>query len=120
MSLVFDGGVVSADHPESLGRADLDIAGENFRPVPAQGHDHGGSDADIVIFDPDKTATLGVKTLHMKMTTTRTRAYHAGRERDGHLARQSNDRARPLHQPRRRWHVSEAQRANLTDVTNTK
>ena len=40
MSLVYDGGVRTGTHlAQPLRRADVDVAGEDLRPVPAQGHD---------------------------------------------------------------------------------
>ena len=40
MSLVYDGGVRDGPHlAQPLRRAHLDVAGEDLRPVPAQGHD---------------------------------------------------------------------------------
>ncbi len=40
MSLVYDGGVRTGPHlAQPLRRAHVDVAGEDLRPVPAQGHD---------------------------------------------------------------------------------
>ena len=38
-----------------------------FGLFPRKGTVAVGSDADIVVFDPNATATLGVKTLHMNV-----------------------------------------------------
>ena len=35
-----------------------DRAGQDVRPVPAQGNDRAGSDADIVVFDPNVERTI--------------------------------------------------------------
>ena len=58
MSLVYDGGVrpgrISLNRFVEL---TLDVAGEDLRPVPAQGHDRASArDADIVVFDPEAGA----------------------------------------------------------------
>ena len=43
MSLVYDGGVRAGTHlAQPLRRADVDVAGEDLRAVPAQGHDRAG------------------------------------------------------------------------------
>src|SRR5688572_31318543 len=68
MSLVYDGGVrtgrmsinrfveVTATSPARI-----------FGLFPRKGTIAPGSDADIVVFDPNKTQTLSVKTLHMRV-----------------------------------------------------
>src|SRR4026209_1310605 len=68
MSLVYDGGV-------RTGRISLNrfveltstSPAKIFGLFPRKGTIAPGSDADIVIFDPNRTTTLGVKTLHMKV-----------------------------------------------------
>jgi dihydropyrimidinase len=68
MSLVYDGGV-------RAGRISLNrfveltatSPAKIFGLFPRKGTIAPGSDADIVIFDPEKTMTLGVRTLHMKV-----------------------------------------------------
>ena len=68
MSLVYDGGV-------RQGRISLNrfveltstSPAKIFGLFPRKGTIAPGSDADIVIFDPNRSATLGVKTLHMKV-----------------------------------------------------
>ena len=68
MSLVYDGGV-------RTGRISLNrfveltstSPAKIFGLFPRKGTIAPGSDADIVIFDPDKTTTLSVRSLHMKV-----------------------------------------------------
>src|SRR3989440_3032931 len=68
MSLVYDGGV-------RTGRISLNrfveltstSPAKIFGLFPRKGTIAPGSDADIVIFDPEKKARLGVKTLHMRV-----------------------------------------------------
>jgi len=68
MSLVYDGGV-------RTGRISLNrfveltstSPAKIFGLFPRKGTIAPGSDADIVIFDPEKRMTLGVKTLHMNV-----------------------------------------------------
>jgi dihydropyrimidinase len=68
MSLVYDGGVRS-------GRITLNrfveltstSPAKIFGLFPRKGTIAPGSDADIVVFDPNRTTTLSVKTLHMKV-----------------------------------------------------
>jgi dihydropyrimidinase len=54
------------DLAEPDGRAALDEPGEALRPVSAQGHDRCGSDADIVVFDPEKRVKISAATHHSK------------------------------------------------------
>ena len=68
MSLVYDGGV-------RTGRISLNrfveltstSPAKIFGLFPRKGTIAPGSDADIVIFDPNRTITLSAKTLHMKV-----------------------------------------------------
>jgi dihydropyrimidinase len=68
MSLVYDGGVRTGKI--SLNRF-VDLTSTSpakiFGLFPRKGTIAPGSDADIVIFDPNRTTTLGAKTLHMKV-----------------------------------------------------
>jgi dihydropyrimidinase len=68
MSLVFDGGVRTGKM--SLNRF-VEVTSTSpakiFGLFPRKGTIAPGSDADIVVFDPNKTQTLSVKTLHMKV-----------------------------------------------------
>jgi dihydropyrimidinase len=68
MSLVYDGGVRTGKI--SLNRF-VELTSTSpariFGQFPRKGTIAPGSDADIVIFDPNRTTTLGVKTLHMKV-----------------------------------------------------
>jgi dihydropyrimidinase len=68
MSLVFDGGVRSGKI--SLNRF-VELTSTSpariFGLFPRKGTIAPGSDADIVIFDPEKRVRLSVKTLHMKV-----------------------------------------------------
>jgi dihydropyrimidinase len=68
MSLVYDGGVRTGKI--SLNRF-VELTSTSpakiFGMFPRKGTIAPGSDADIVIFDPNRTTTLGVKTLHMKV-----------------------------------------------------
>ena len=68
MSLVYDGGV--REGRISLNRFVELIStspAKIFGLFPRKGTIAPGSDADIVIFDPNRTVTLGAKTLHMKV-----------------------------------------------------
>jgi dihydropyrimidinase len=68
MSLVYDGGVRTGKI--SLNRF-VELTSTSpariFGLFPRKGTIAPGSDADIVIFDPQKTIKLSVKTLHMKV-----------------------------------------------------
>ena len=68
MSLVYDGGVRAGKI--SMNRF-VELTSTSpakiFGMFPKKGTIAPGSDADIVIFDPNRTTTLGVKTLHMKV-----------------------------------------------------
>src|SRR5687767_8362209 len=68
MSLVYDGGVragkISMNRIVELTSAS---PAKIFGMFPKKGTIAPGSDADIVIFDPEATQTLSVKTLHMKV-----------------------------------------------------
>ena len=76
MSLVYDGGVRAGPHlAQPLRRADVDVAGEDLRPVPAQGHDRAGLRRRHrrLRSEPDDHAG-GEDAAHERATTTRTRA----------------------------------------------
>ena len=68
MSLVYDGGVrtgrISMNRFVELTSTS---PAKIFGMFPKKGTIAPGSDADIVIFDPDKTTTLSAKTHHMKV-----------------------------------------------------
>jgi dihydropyrimidinase len=68
MSLVYDGGVRTGKI--SLNRF-VELTSTSpakiFGLFPRKGTIAPGSDADIVIFDPNRTTTLGVTSLHMKV-----------------------------------------------------
>ena len=68
MSLVYDGGV--REGRISLNRF-VELTSTSpakiFGLFPRKGTIAPGSDADIVIFDPEKTMRLSVETLHMKV-----------------------------------------------------
>src|SRR4029434_5980902 len=68
MSLVYDGGVRSGRI--SLNRF-VELTSTSpakiFGLFPRKGTTAPGSDADIVIFDPNKTATISARTHHMKV-----------------------------------------------------
>jgi dihydropyrimidinase len=68
MSLVYDGGVRTGKM--SINRF-VEVTSTSpariFGLFPRKGTIAPGSDADIVVFDPNKTQTLSVKTLHMKV-----------------------------------------------------
>ena len=68
MSLVYDGGVRTGRIP--LNRF-VELTSTSpariFGLFPRKGTIAPGSDADIVIFDPNRTSTLSARTLHMKV-----------------------------------------------------
>jgi dihydropyrimidinase len=68
MSLVYDGGVRTGKM--SINRF-VEVTSTSpariFGLFPRKGTIAPGSDADIVVFDPNRTQTLSVKTLHMKV-----------------------------------------------------
>jgi dihydropyrimidinase len=68
LTLVHDGGVrhgrISMNRFVELCSA---TPARMFGLFPRKGTIAVGSDADLVVFDPDKKATLGVKTLHMRV-----------------------------------------------------
>jgi dihydropyrimidinase len=68
MSLVYDGGVRTGKI--SLNRF-VELTSTSpakiFGLFPRKGTIAPGSDADIVVFDPEKKLRLGVKTLHMRV-----------------------------------------------------
>ena len=68
MSLLYDGGV--AEGRISLNRfveLTSTAPAKIFGLFPRKGTIAPGSDADIVVFDPEKKQTLSAKTLHMKV-----------------------------------------------------
>ena len=68
MSLVYDGGVRDGpDLAQSLRRADVDVAGEDLRPVPAKGHHRARLGRRHRHLRSGETTTLSAKTLHMKV-----------------------------------------------------
>ena len=114
MSLVYDGGVRTGQHlAEPLRRAHVDVAGEDLRPVPAQGHDRarlGRRHRDLRSEQDDDA--VGAKTLHMKVDYNPYEGRAGdGRHRDGDLARPGDHRRRPVRRPRRRRVVPEARGA---------
>src|SRR6267142_1082565 len=68
MSLVYDGGVrpgrISLNRFVELTST---AAAKIFGLFPRKGTNAPGSDADIVVFDPNRTITLAAKTLHMNV-----------------------------------------------------
>jgi dihydropyrimidinase len=68
MSLVYDGGVRTGRiSPNRFVELTSTSPAKIFGLFPRKGTIAPGSDADIVIFDPEKKMTLGAKTLHMNV-----------------------------------------------------
>ena len=104
MSLVYDGGV-------RAGRISLNrfveltstSPAKIFGLFPRKGTIAPGSDADIVIFDPNRTITLAAKTLHMNVRLQPVRRTPGDRrDRHGAVARPAGDRERRVRRPDRR------------------
>ena len=66
MDLIYQG-VVDGKIALALGRAVRDHSGAHVRSLPAKGVLAPGSDADVVVYDPNGTTTLSVATHHMNM-----------------------------------------------------
>ena len=66
MSLVYDGGV-RAGHLSLNRFVELTSPAKIFGLYPRKGTIAPGSDADIVVFDPERRVTLSAATLHMKV-----------------------------------------------------
>ena len=116
MSLVYDGGV-------RAGRISLNrfveltstSPAKIFGLFPRKGTIAPGSDADIVVFDPNRTITLSANTLHMNVDYNP----YEGRQVTGaadtvHLARTRRDRGRTIRRTQRRWLVPETRDPNLS------
>ena len=104
MSLVYDGGV-------RTGRISLNrfveltstSPAKIFGLFPRKGTIAPGSDADIVIFDPDRThAAVGEDAAHEGGLQPVRGPRGDRRDRDRHLARARHRRRRDVHRPRRR------------------
>jgi dihydropyrimidinase len=68
MSLVYDGGVRTGRIPlNRFVELTSTSPAKIFGLFPRKGTIAPGSDADIVIFDPNRTSTLSARTLHMKV-----------------------------------------------------
>ena len=115
MSLVYDGGV-------RTGRISLNrwveltstSPAKIFGMFPRKGTIAPGSDADIVVFNPDKQQTLSVEDAAHEGGLQPVRGAHgAGRERDRDLARQGDRREREVRRPRGRRVVYQAKPAKL-------
>ena len=71
LPLIFDGAV--RKHGMSINRfveITVDRAGQAVRSVPAQGHDRGGTDGDIVLFDPEEQWTIRAAEQHSRVDYT--------------------------------------------------
>src|SRR5437588_1147318 len=68
MSLVYDGGVRAGRIPlNRFAELTSTSPAKIFGLFPRKGTIAPGSDADIVVFDPNRTMTLAARTLHMKV-----------------------------------------------------
>jgi dihydropyrimidinase len=69
MRLIYDGGVVGRpDEPQPLRRGVRHHPGQDVRPLPQKGTIAVGSDADIVVWDPDaRSPKMSVEVNHMRV-----------------------------------------------------
>ena len=98
MSLVYDGGVAAGRI--SLNRF-VELTSTSpakiFGLFPRKGTIAPGSDADIVVFDPNRTITLSANTLHMNVDYNPYEGRQVtGRDRHRAVARASRDRGRQV------------------------
>ena len=108
--IVHHGGVFRGVQPEQVGRHHLDDAGEYVRHVPKKGDIAPGSDADIVIFDPNRNRSRSAPRRHMNCDYNLSKGMRQqGIASDGALAGGEDDRReRQVLGARRRWAVPQA------------